>query len=71
MMNKVIFIGVLVMFLIGCGHSEWLEHKSQYKNWDHMVFSLSGFRNPTPEDLKKSQEQEWWGNEVSLEAAED
>lgn len=56
MMTKVIALGVLAMLLIGCGHAakdaEWLEHKSQYKNWDLMKFSLWGYCNSTPEDLK-------------------
>ncbi len=75
MMKKAIFIGILAMLLIGCGHaakdSEWSEHKTQYKNWDHTKFSLWGYRNPTPGDLKKSQEQGWWGSEVSIEPTED
>ena len=75
LMKKAIFIGILTMLLIGCGHaakdSEWSEHKTQYKNWDHTKFSLWGYRNPTPGDLKKSQEQGWWGSEVSIEPTED
>ncbi len=67
-MKKWIIIASLAFFLVGCGHaareSEWFQHDSQFKNWDHTKFSLWGYRNPTPETMKKSGEQGWWGIEV-------
>lgn len=73
-MKNIFLIGILAMLLIGCGHSakdaEFLEHKTLYKNWDHAKYSWWGYRNPSPEDLKKSQEQSWWGSEVPVEHAE-
>lgn len=75
MIKNIILIGVLALLLIGCSHaakdSEYLEHKTLFKNWDHAKYSLWGYRNPTPEDLKKSQEQGWWGSEVPIEQAEE
>ena len=53
--------------LAGCSsfsRSEFLQHESMYKNWDHMKFSWFGYRNPSEEDVKKSIEQEWWGVDV-------
>jgi hypothetical protein len=44
--------------------SEYMEHDTMYKNWDHMKFSWFGNKNPTPEDQRKSVEQGWWGYEV-------
>jgi len=38
--------------------SEFWQHDSVYKNWDHMKFSLFDHKSPTPEVAKKSQEQE-------------
>ena len=75
MMKNIILIGVLAMLLIGCSHaskdSEFSEHKTLYKNWDHAKYSWWGHRNPTPEDLKKSKDQGWWGTETSIEQKED
>jgi hypothetical protein len=62
------------LFLVGCSYtateSEFFQHKSLYKNWDHAKFSITGFRNPTPEDVNKSQEQGWWGVNVPEVPAE-
>jgi hypothetical protein len=41
-----------------------------YKSWDHMWFSWGGYKNPTGETLKKSQEQGWWGIEIPYIPAE-
>ncbi len=67
-MKKWIIIASLAFFLVGCGHaaieSELYQHDSLFKNWDHTKFSLWGYRNPTPETMKNSGEQGWWGIEV-------
>jgi hypothetical protein len=68
MMKKAIVSIMFILFLAGCSgslkQSEFLEHDSMYKNWDHMKFSWFGHRNPTEEDKQKSIEQGWWGFEV-------
>lgn len=67
-MKKVIVLTLLALFLAGCSgtlkQSEFLEHDTMYKNWDHMAFSWFGYRNPTDQDAQKSMEQGWWGVEV-------
>ena len=67
-MKKLILILMLLGFIMGCGQSavqsEFYQHDSQFVNWDHMKFSLFGYRNPTEEDVKKSREQGWWGAEI-------
>lgn len=67
-MKKLIFVTLLFAFLVGCGQSavrsEYLQHKTMYKSWDHMAFSWFGYRNPTAEDRQKAIEQGWWGIEV-------
>lgn len=69
-MKKAIVMIMLALFVTGCSgtlqQSEFLEHDSMYKNWDHMKFSIFGHRNPTAEDQQKSIDQGWWGFEVPV-----
>ena len=63
---KKLFLLVLVgLFFSGCGtaakESEFWKHDTMYKNWDHLKFSLYGYKHPKAETLKKTQEQGWWG----------
>ena len=64
-MKKLCLLAFIGLFLSGCGaaaqESEFWKHDSLYKNWDHMKYSLGGYKTPTPDTLKKSQEQGWWG----------
>ena len=64
-MKKLFLVILMVMSLVGCGtaakESEFWQHDTMYKNWDHMKYSLFGYKNPTKETEKKSQEQDWWG----------
>ena len=67
MKNAIVLI-FMALFLASCSgtlaQSEYMEHSTMYKNWDHMKFSWFGHRNPTPEDHQKSIEQQWWGFEA-------
>lgn len=66
-MKKLLVLLFLGMFFLGCAsatQSEFWEHDAMYKNFDHMMFSWSGYNNPTEETGKKSAEQGWWGVEV-------
>jgi len=67
-MKKLLILVLLVMFLSGCGaaarESEFWQHGSIYKTWDHMRYSLQGYKNPSKETAKKSLEQGWWGIEI-------
>jgi hypothetical protein len=67
-MKKLILILVVLGFIMGCGQSAvqsgFYQHDSQFATWDHLKFSLFGYRNPTEEDVKKSKEQGWWGAEI-------
>ena len=73
-MKKLFVVLMLGLFLYGCGataqQSEYWKHDSQFKNWDHLKFSLWGYKHPTAETLKKSQEQGWWGTDVPYIPAE-
>jgi hypothetical protein len=67
-MKKLLALLFLGAFLMGCGtaatQSEFWQHGTMYKNWDHMRYSWTGYTNPTPEKGEMSQEQGWWGIEV-------
>ena len=67
-MKKMVVLIFMVLFLASCGQhfskSEFLQHDTMYKNWDHMKFSWFGEGNATNQDVEKSIEQQWWGFEV-------
>ena len=73
-MKKLWILLLLGMFLYGCGaaarESEFWQHDSVYKNWDHMKYSLWGYKTPTKETGKQSLEQGWWGIEIPYIPAE-
>ncbi len=67
-MKKLVVLMLIALFLASCGQSairsEFLQHDTMYKNWDHLKFSWSGQDNATSQDLEKSNDQQWWGIEV-------
>ncbi|RJR53967.1 MAG: hypothetical protein C4576_00870 [Desulfobacteraceae bacterium] len=64
-MKRLIALVLLSLFLFGCGaaarESEFWKHPAMYSSWDHMSFSMSGYKQPTVETGKKSMEEKWWG----------
>ena len=65
-MKKLIVLSlILALFTMGCGHmakeSEFYDHESMYKNWDHMKCSMWGHNNPTTEVAQVSSSDAWWG----------
>ena len=69
-MKSIIVLAIMAisLFIMGCGQSavrsEFWQHDSVYRNWDHMTYSWFGHNNPTAEHHQKSNEQNWWGIEV-------
>jgi hypothetical protein len=59
-MKKLLLLAILGLFLFGCG----AQRGPSWKNWDHMKFSWWGYKNPTAETGKMSEEQGWWGKEI-------
>ena len=67
-MKKFILLIIMIimgLFLLGCGtdveRSEFWKHSSHYASWEHTFYSWSGYKNPTQETLKQSNDQGWWG----------
>ena len=67
-MKKLLVVLLLGLFLAGCGgslkESEFFEHDSHYKNFDHLLFSWFGYNAPSDEDAQNSTADDWWGIEI-------
>jgi hypothetical protein len=64
-MKRLLVVMMAVLFLAGCGaaarESGFYEHNTMYKDWDHMKFSMFGYKQVSPAEVKESTEQNWWG----------
>jgi len=62
---KVLLLAMAVLFLVGCGatvrNSEFYDHQTHYKSFDHLRFSWWGHKDVTKEDVKNSTDENWWG----------
>jgi len=48
-----------------CGReSEFYQHDTMYKSGDHLRFSIYGYREVSPNEAQKSNDQKWWGIDV-------
>jgi hypothetical protein len=66
---KRLFVVLLgVMFLSGCGtaarESGFYDHNTMYRNWDHMKFSIWGYKQVDQKEAQQSKEENWWGTTV-------
>jgi uncharacterized protein YceK len=72
-MRKLLIVTALGLFLTGCGtlatESEFWQHDSVYKNWEHTWFSWTGYKTPTASDVASTRAQNWWG--LSVPTGED
>ena len=70
-MKKVMLLGLILagLLVVGCS-SEFYEHDTLYKNWDHWKFSWWEYNSPTAEHARKSNEQGWWGEAIPYIPAE-
>ena len=60
MKQAIIIIAIII--LAGCASirdSEFLQHDTMYKNFDHMKFSM-GFTDPAAVH-EQSESEGWWG----------
>jgi hypothetical protein len=67
-MKRFIAVMMTVLFLSGCGaaarESGFYEHSTMYRNWDHLKFSMCGYKKVDPQEVRQSKEQEWWGKTI-------
>jgi hypothetical protein len=68
-MKKLIVLLFIGLLLAGCS-SEFYKHDSVFKDWDHVKFSWGGYKNPTAEDAKMSDDRGWWGEGIPYIPAE-
>ena len=69
---RLVLVLMLIFVAVGCAsqqveESEFWQHSSVYKNWDHLKFSTTGYKSPVPGVAEKSQEQGWWGIPVDVQ----
>ncbi|MCJ7593153.1 MAG: hypothetical protein MUO52_00090 [Desulfobacterales bacterium] len=73
-MKRWLLLFLMSAFLFGCGtaatKSEFWQHDTMYKNWDHSKFSLWQYKNPNTQTFNESMEQKWWGIEIPHVPAE-
>ncbi len=64
-MYRLFLLLIAGCFISGCGTgaqlSEFYEHDTLYKNYDHMKYSWCGYKNPTDDSYQKSGNEKWWG----------
>ena len=64
-MKRLFVVMMTALFLSGCGAAAWesgyYEHNTLYRNWDHLRFSMSGYKNVDQKEVRLSKEQDWWG----------
>ena len=67
-MKKLIIPFMILAFCSGCGtlatESGFWKHSSNFKNWDHTMFSLWGYKHCNEQTAKESRDQDWWGLDV-------
>lgn len=67
-MKRFFVVVMAVLFLSGCGaaarQSGFYEHDTMYKSWDHLKFSISGYKSVDELEVKQSKEQGWWGTAI-------
>ncbi len=59
----VVILVLAGLALAGCS-SEFYQHDTLYKNWDHLKFSWWEYKSPSADHAKKSNDQSWWGREI-------
>lgn len=64
-MKRLFVVMMTALFLSGCGaaarESGYYEHNTLYKSWEHLKFSMCGYKNVDQKEAMLSKEQGWWG----------
>lgn len=74
-MKKWIIASVMFFLLFsglqGCSSlscNKAMNHGSIWKSWNHAYFSYFGYKNPTPDMIRESKAENWWGCPVEVDA---
>jgi hypothetical protein len=69
-MKRAVAVLMMVLFLTGCGaaarESGFYEHSTMYRDWDHLKFSIYGYKTVEPKEIQASKAQEWWGKNIDV-----
>ena len=64
-MKRLFVVMMTALFLSGCGaaarESGYYEHNTLYRSWDHLKFSMCGYKKVDQKEATLSKEQDWWG----------
>jgi hypothetical protein len=63
-MRKIIYIFAVIFFMNGCC---WLNQPAVWKDYDHMKYSMHGYKHTSKADVEKSKKQCWWGCPVEVD----
>ena len=70
-MKRLLVILALAAFLAGCGtaakESQFWEHDTMYRNWDHLKYSWGGYEKADVSAAQQTTEEDWWGIPQEIE----
>ena len=71
-MKKLFIVTMMLLFLCGCGaaarESGFYEHNTMYRNGDHLLFSVYGYKKVDTKEVQESSTQQWWGIPVLMQS---
>jgi hypothetical protein len=69
-MKKLFAVLMMVLFLAGCGaaarESGFYEHNTMYADWNHLKFSIAGYKNADQKAAQQSKADDWWGKTIEV-----
>lgn len=66
-MKRLILLLVAIAFFAGCAaaeRSEFFLHDTMYRDGGHLWYSWHKYKTTDQDDMKKSQERNWWGETI-------
>ncbi|MBE0556202.1 MAG: hypothetical protein IH628_03130 [Proteobacteria bacterium] len=67
-MKRAFAVMIMVLFLAGCGaaarESGYYEHDTMYRDFDHLAFSMWGYKSVEQKEIQASKDQNWWGKTI-------
>lgn len=69
-MKRLVLVLVATAFFAGCAaaeRSEFFLHDTMYRDEAHLWYSWHKYKTTDQNDLKKSQEENWWGETIQID----